>query len=299
MPANRSRTQEWRRCLRQVHERNGALEIAVASDLADPDHSGHLIWRVRLLAMTDTELVVEQPSTLGQTIPIEQGIQLIAILSIGQNRWMFATTNLGCVNHSGADRRPVQAMRLVMPDSVQRCQRRNYYRVETAALTLPEAEVWPLLDPKSVLIAERAYELQDAVESGTINPDAAMPQGTIDNDAVMPEVGPKFSATLLNLGGGGVGLRIKPQDGQMLARHKIFWLRIALAHDLRTPVCASAKLVHTHIESNHDIYAGMAFDFTFNPSHQRFVVDQICRYIALQQKAQHRHSTQPPVRKIA
>jgi hypothetical protein len=30
----------------------------------------------------------------------------------------------------------------------------------------------------------------------------------------------------------------------------------------------------------------MAFDFTFNPAHERFVIDQISRYIALQQGAQ-------------
>jgi hypothetical protein len=30
----------------------------------------------------------------------------------------------------------------------------------------------------------------------------------------------------------------------------------------------------------------MAFDFSFNPQHQRFVVEQICRYINMQQRAQ-------------
>jgi c-di-GMP-binding flagellar brake protein YcgR len=288
VPANRSRTQEWRRCLRQVHERNGALEIAVDQDVAETTSGSHLVWRVRLLSISDTEIIVEQPMALGHTIPIEQGIQLIAILSIGQNRWMFNTTNLGSTNQLGVDRKPVPALRLVMPESVQRCQRRNYYRVETAALSLPEAEIWPLLDPKSVLIAERAYELQYEIDSGRVNPESAVPAAAFDEESVMPEVGPKFSATLLNLGGGGVGLRIKPHDGQTVARHKLFWIRIALPEGLNTPICASAKLVHTHIESNHDIYAGLAFDFTFNPGHQRFVVDQICRYIALQQKAQHR-----------
>jgi hypothetical protein len=96
---------------------------------------------------------------------------------------------------------------------------------------------------------------------------------------------------LLNLGGGGVGLRIDPSDAHMLNRHKIFWMRFALPPAQRTPICASAKLVHTHMESNHDTYAGMAFDFSFNPSHQKFVVDQICRYIAMQQRQQ----TQPAV----
>lgn len=302
MPANRSRTMEWRRCLRQVQERHGALEIAIAQDLPETGSAeeigSDLIWRVRLLAVSDTEIIVEQPMALGQSIPINQGIQLVAILSIGQNRWMFTTTNLGLVMQPGIERRPIPALRLIMPESVLRCQRRNYYRVETASLKLPEAEIWPLLDPKSVVIVERAYELQCQVDAQRGAGEEVVTVA-FDQESVMPEVGPKFSGTLLNLGGGGVGLRIKPQDGQMLARHKVFWMRITLPEGLSAPICATAKLVHTHIESNHDVYAGMAFDFTFNPSHQRFVVDQICRYIAVQQKAQHLRAEREPVRKIA
>ena len=102
-----------------------------------------------------------------------------------------------------------------------------------------------------------------------------------------PEGAPTGAAygLLVNLGG-GVGLRVRSQDSQALAHHKLFWMRIVLPSELATPICASGKLVHTHMESNHDTYAGMAFDFSFNPMHQRFVVDQICRYIALQQRSQ-------------
>jgi hypothetical protein len=315
VPANRSRTHEWRRCLKQVHERNGALEIAVANISPDGSTSGggdggggsQLVWRVRMLALTETEIVVEQPATLGQTIPIDKGIELVVVLAIGQNRWMFTSTNLGHIGYplsNGNERsagasvggRSLPAMRLQMPESVQRCQRRHHYRVETTSLSLPQVEIWPLLDPKSVLLAERACEIQ--FEQGgpdETSGDPMMHVGVVEDESVMPEVGPRFSATLLNLGGGGVGLRIGPDDGQVLCRHKLFWMRILLQPTLTTPICATGKLVHTHIESNHDTYAGLAFDFSFNPVHQRFVVDQICKYIAIQQKAQ----TQRALRKTA
>ena len=117
MPANRSRTLEWRRCLRQVYERGGALEVAVAHDAAGADQVQHLVWRVRLLGLTETEIVVEQPSALGQLIQINQGVRLIVVLSIGQNRWMFTTSNLGMINFGVADRKS-PALRLAMPDSV-------------------------------------------------------------------------------------------------------------------------------------------------------------------------------------
>jgi hypothetical protein len=296
VPANRSRTLEWRRCLRQVFERSGALEIAVAQHTSDSELAHHLIWRVRMLSLTDSEIVVEQPVALGQLIQIDRGIELVVVLSIGQNRWMFSTTNLGAFQFGLSDRRTTPALRLKMPDTVQRCQRRSHYRVETASLTLPVAECWPLLDPRSVLVAERAYEIQyDLEQSRLRGGETAAP--SFDYDAVMPEVGPKFTGALLNLGGGGVGLRVNPNDAQSLARHKLLWIRLSLPPALSTPICATGKVVHTHIESNHDTYAGLAFDFSFNPSHQRFVVDQICRYIAVQQRSQHQRL--PEMRKTA
>jgi hypothetical protein len=289
VPAHRSRTLQWRRCLEQIHERNGAIEIAVARAYEEDEDGRHLVWRVRVLALSDDEITIEQPVTLGQVIPLKEGVELIAILAVGQNRWMFNTSNLGLTEFPLHPNRTVKAVRLAMPESVQRCQRRNYYRVETAALNLPDVEVWPLLDPKSVVLAERANELQLGQEDATAGVDAGAGAGerlTLDEEEIMPEVGPKFTAKLLNIGGGGVGLHVPPDHAQILSRHKVFWLRFSLPPELDAPICASAKLAHTHMESDHHVYAGMAFDFSFNAGHQRFVVDQICRYIAVQQREQ-------------
>ena len=99
MPANRSRTVQWRRCLEQIHQRGGAVELAVARDYREDEAGSHLIWRIRLLHMDASELIVEQPMALGRLIPVEPGAELVVIIAIGQNRWMFSTTNLGTVEH--------------------------------------------------------------------------------------------------------------------------------------------------------------------------------------------------------
>lgn len=284
MPAQRSRTLQWSRCLRQIYERRGAIEIAVAREYEDPTAGSHLVWRVRLLDLTAEEIVVEQPVTLGRSIPLERGLELVAIIAVGQNRWMFSTTNLGSVTRDEG-RRSIKALRLAMPTTVKRCQRRNYYRVETTGVNLPEAEMWPLLDPKSVVLAERCNELM-FLDQDLERHTGESVHASLNEEELMPEVGPRFTAAMVNIGGGGVGLRVDPDDAQNLARHKLFWLRIALPPELQSPVCATAKVVHTHMDSSLHTYAGMAFDFSFNPGHQQFVVDQICRYIAMQQKAQ-------------
>ena len=106
MPASRSRTERWRDSLRQVHERDGALEIsiptsrpptAVGSGVQTESgwHGADLIWRVRIISLSDTEIVVEQPSAAGAWIDLQAGVRLIAVLAIGQKRGMFHTPGLG------------------------------------------------------------------------------------------------------------------------------------------------------------------------------------------------------------
>jgi len=89
MPAVRSRTDNWRRSLQQIHERNGALEITLPRETSDSgDESGwqNLVWRVRILAMHDDEIVVERPSALGVPMNLNDGVKLVAVMPIGQNR---------------------------------------------------------------------------------------------------------------------------------------------------------------------------------------------------------------------
>jgi len=286
VPARRSRTLEWRRCLEQVQERGGAIEIAVLRDYDRPaDMSGsHLVWRVRLLKVTSDEIIVEPPTTLGEVIRVETGINLMAVLAVGQNRWMFNTSHLGPTEFRNGNGRTMTALRLRLPESVERCQRRSHDRVETTSLILPEVDVWPLLVPKSVLPAERANELQfDDDRNGLATGGHVL---VSDDESLMPEVGPKFTTTLLNIGGGGVGLRVKPEDAPSMARHKVFWIRFSMPPEMTTPICATAKLAHTAVNSSQQTYAGMAFDFSFNPAHQGVVVEQIRRFIQIQQRAQ-------------
>lgn len=284
VPANRSRTNEWRRCLQQLHERNGSMEIALIRD--GDDDSRHLLWRVRVLGLASNEIIVEQPTAMGRAIELHDNVELAAIFAIGQNRWMFRTTKLGSLEFTLNDSRSVSALRLAVPDNVERCQRRHFYRIETTALNLPQVEMWPLLDPKSVVLAERACEIElNGLKYDSDEPDGDEAPLSM-SDTVLPEVGPKFMAELANIGGGGVGIRVAAHHAPTLGRHKLFWLRFTLPPEMTTPVCATGKLTHSHMDSTQHTYGGLAFDFSFNPGHQEFVVEQICRYIAAQQREQ-------------
>jgi hypothetical protein len=77
------------------------------------------------------------------------------------------------------------------------------------------------------------------------------------------------------MGGGGAGLLIEPAQAGLLSRHRLFWVRLALGDGCPVPIVACAKLVHTHIDSTQRTYAGLSFDFAFNPAHQRTVAAQV------------------------
>jgi len=286
VPATRSRTENWRRSLQSLYERNGALEVTLpryfgassgeADGVAYEQPTKDLIWRVRIVRLNDAEIVVEEPSMLGQTIALEEGRELVAIIAIGQNRWMFRTTILRRGDVQLNHQRAVTGLVLRMPDHVERCQRRNFYRVSTVGLNLPEVEVFPLLDPASAVFAETRSRLAAIAseERGVV--------GRIGAEGV----GPRLRGVLMNVGGGGVGLLIEPEERSAFESERLFWLRINLEPHLSTPLCVTARMRHTHIDSAQRLYAGMAFEFGLNPEHERFVVDQICRYVARVQREQ-------------
>ena len=277
MPAQRSRTTGWRRCLQQLVDHKGSLQIALAPN---GPTGRDFVWRAKLISMNDNEILVEMPTAAGEPLPLEEGVQLLGIIAIGQNRWMFRTRCMGSTSYRANGRDGV-GLRLQMPTTVERCQRRRDYRISTDSLSLPEISAWPLLDPRSVVLPERMCQLRmERHFSGDTTPEA------IEDQDVMPDVGPSFTATLVNIGGGGVGLQVPVGDASGVGRHRLHWLRFSLPGSDGPPLCVTAKLMHWHLEAGGTTYMGMMFDFSFNPSHRRFVTQQITRAVALQQREQ-------------
>ena len=168
-----------------------------------------------------------------------------------------------------------------MPKTVERCQRRRDFRITTDSLALPEISAWPLLDPRSVVLPERMCQVRiEKHIEGDKHPEALQEQ------QVMPDVGPAFRATLVNIGGGGVGLQVPAGEASGVGRHRLHWLRFPLPGSDSPPLCVTAKLMHWHLEAGNTTYMGMMFDFSFNPSHKRFVTQQITRAVAIQQREQ-------------
>lgn len=284
MPSsNRSRTENWKHCLSQIAERNGALELAVKTDhLLNP--GGDLIWRVRLLQINDKELVVEHPAAVGRTFKLSTATELVCGMTIGQNRWMFATRVVGARTVKTSTGRDTPGLILALPSKVERCSRREFFRVPTAQFSLAQVECWPLLDPTSAVAAETANRLivtEQLNQSSRAQPVAAPETPAVPGSLELPQVGPKFHAKLLNVSGGGIGLLFDPRNQSAVDRNAFLWVKVNLQPVIGTPVAMTLKRCHTHLDSAHNLYGGFSFEFSFHNAHQRFVVDLFSRYVEL------------------
>lgn len=272
MPANRSRTERWRECLAEISQRGGGIELSVdRGPIGADDRRPDIVWRVRLVSISDSELVTEHPTSLHAPIDLPPGTQLIGAMTIGQNRWMFRTK---AVASSGASGRGPSLLRITAPDHVERCSRRSFYRVPLGSVELPQVEVWPILDPTSAVaaeVADRASAHEFERSEGSEPSHAFTP--------VLPDVGPGFIGHLANLGGGGAGLLIDRHDSGPLDRSRYLWLRIDLRPELAAPIGMVAKVAHTHADSSGRIYVGVAFEFGFSQGHREYVLEQLTRYV--------------------
>ncbi|MGV6814663.1 MAG: hypothetical protein ACWA5W_06595 [Phycisphaerales bacterium] len=283
MPPNRSRTDRWRQSLQNIYQRGGGLEFAVRRDDQD-DGIKDLVWRVKVLNLTEETITIEQPGAMGQSFSIGEGVELIGIMSVGQNRWMFNTKVLATTfNQTRSGTFP--ALKVAMPEKVVRCMRRHADRTSIAHIDLPSVECWKLLDPLSAVPIEVANRVQveELLKSGQTC-------DAVDDQIALPQVGPKFIARLANIGGGGVGLIVPKESRQAIDSGKVFWMRMDLRPAIPAPIVLTAKLAHSHIDSAQDTYAGMAFDFGVHHQHKDFIIKQISRYIS---------SVQQPNRKAA
>lgn len=269
MPASRSRTERWKDGLFQVFERNGVLELAVSHN-TDSDSTPDVLWRVKLLRVSDTELVIERPAAAGRALSLPAGTELKVMMSIGQNRWMFSSSVIG---ETPASTISCGSLRITSPSEVQRCQRREHTRVSTTSLHLAKVECWPLLDPGGVAAAETANRalILELLRTGATYEDA--------RPWIMPEVGPSFTATLQNVSGGGMGLVVDRTEARAIGRSPLMWMRVDLRPEIPAPLAMTARIAHSHLDPEQNVRLGIAFDFTFNPGHRDFVVSQIGMFV--------------------
>ncbi len=231
------------------------------------------MWRTRVFAVSDSEIVLERPAAVGKVIDFLPGTSVIGVIAVGQNRWMFRSEILPAGPGRPGVNTPFNSMRIAMPTSVERCQRRDFFRTSTASLSMPGVECWPLKDPITVVSAEVANRAM--IVAAEING-----QAPITSELTLPDVGQSFRARLMNIGGGGIGLQVARADISSTGRSPLLWVRLDLRPMIAAPLGLTTRIAHTHVDHEQNLYIGLAFDFSFNASHKDFVSQQLERCVA-------------------
>jgi len=294
VPAKRRRNEHWRQSLEQIRDRNGSIEITLARHVRQEEPGvvstpvKNLLWRVRVLGLSDEEIVVERPAMLGVEAPLSPGAELVAVMTVGQNQWMFHTRCVGQLLYPLNEHKSVGALRLTAPRRVERCQRRSFYRVSTIGLALPPVRCAQLLDVGSALPAEEAckariHRMIDQRIAGRLTLVDAPEQPQFE---LAPTLGDDCRGALVNIGGGGAGVLFEQEEPALTRKAPCYWLELDLTPTIPAPLSVAARLVHTRVNSAKRLYAGFAFTFDHNPSYERFVVDQLCQCVALMEREQ-------------
>jgi hypothetical protein len=274
VPANRSRTERWRDVLHQIYERGGGLEFTVdRGEGLSNDAPADIVWRVRILHLDDHFITVEPPAAVGRSLNFDLGTPIVVVMAVGQNRWMFRSVITASETQHSSRGTLERVLKLEMPTQVERCARRNFYRVSTAQISLPDVTVWPVRGVETAIPAEvaNAAQVRSAIRGASVAPESF--------NAILPEVGTPFTAKLMNVGGGGLGLIVPKENASNLDQARLFWLKVDLGCSAGVPLGMIARLAHTHIDSEHNTYAGMAFEFSHNQAHREFIVEQFTQYV--------------------
>ena len=249
----------WLEMLRELADRNGSVELTPIDDSGEGDQAGATAaptggpdqtatqappqthtCRARLLEVgRDQKLLVEMPPRPGAAQALRRAAAVhVLVMNHGQ-RWTGRSPVLGTQRYQLNERNHVLALQLGGTTDVRSAQRRRFYRANTAAIEMP-----------NVLLA--------AVD-----------------DQLAKEIGP-LEARMLNISGGGLGLRLEGREVRQVLTGQVYCCRFQLPGDQEGMV-VNARIVHAEPTRDRALYLGMSFEFA-DDAHRQRVQDRIIRF---------------------
>ncbi len=245
--------EQWLAQLREMCQRDGALEIAL-SPKREGDHPSYV--RVRLLAYEPDakppHLIVEHPAYAGSTgFQREVSVEVLAMRS--PYRFGFSARVIEPLRYQLNQRVVLPALKLTAPTHFHPVQRRRFYRVDTVGAGLPLAVFLPVVESDD---------------------EAAAPQPAVKS----------WSAPILNLSGGGLAVTLPAGAARNYKLGQQFRCRISLPSH-HGPLELPVTLVQ-HRNIRDDIWY-LGFEITEPEERARKLCENIlCRFATALQRSQ-------------
>jgi len=271
---------QWHTVIQRLQDREGPVELAVDPtwhpDQPQGTRGGH---RVRLLAIEpEGDWLVERPYVLDGSGTLEPGMHVVGVAADGQTRMQFNTTVRRIERFQlNADKR-IPALRLAPPDQIRSAQRRQFFRVRTAAADLPPIRIAPVLDLPSVIPAERAcfQALRDHATGRA---------STASDESPKPAIGRLLRVRMVDVSGNGLAIQVGTALKDLFTRCPYFWLEVDLP-ELPQPIRLTAAVARVDQSPADTLRIGLAFHFQHHPAYRQFVTDHFCRFTAELQRRQ-------------
>lgn len=268
-------SQPWEQCLAALNERDGAVEItglsAQRDTSADPDQAGAArkrqqnvapSFRVRLLAWRPAGLVVDRPANPEEAHYFQQGAVVRVLAVDGPARWELMTTVSTRVKFRLNEHSVIPAIVLSRPHEVNSVQRREFFRVSTAAAKVPPVKLTPV------------YQQPEIRQPGDTSAEVFGP---------WPDLRP-FTGVLVNVGGGGMGIEAPANVAFALSLCTQYRCVLNLP-SMDKPLEVDCTLVHLETLKAGEHYLGLRFE-TATIGARRRLEDQICNFTSSLQRQQ-------------
>lgn len=243
---SKSAKPKWIETLEWMQEQNEPLQVMDLSDSADETIVP--LYRANLLAIEDGALVLERPRQAVMDQRLLGGSVVSVAATDKHSRWEFTSTVLETVSYELNGRTALPAVKLSMPSEVRSAQRRDFFRVSVVGANLKPVRMQALVD------------------------DSELPGSDV------------FEATVLNVGGGGLGVQLEHKPGFDLSQFAYYRCVFELP-TYSTPLELKAQLVHLETGPTGKSYLGLSFEFA-SKGVQETVADVICRFCAWHQRQQ-------------
>lgn len=290
--------------LEALHRRNGAVDVAGIPAAGDPREAP--AFRVRLLQYSSEGLTIERPQQPEASRYIFQGATVEVLAINGNERWLFRSRVKAVRPYALNESTRVVALDLTPPEAVRTGQRREFFRVSLAGAGLKPVLLAPM--PAQPGNADVAGEGPVAQIGSVPQQQAAPGEGPTSAggnpaptpklakiDAATPVDGPanfcpiafpvqSFTAKLLNLSGGGMGVET-PQRIGPIVRQIIYYRSVIRLPNTEQVIETAAEMRFVEPREGGTHYLGLRFDF-LNPTHKRQCVDAVCKFCAWFQRQQ-------------